>query len=38
MTLYAAESSRLWLQLLNVDDHLAVLFELNTDPDVIRWS
>jgi len=38
MTSFAAQSNRLGLQPLNVEDHVDVLFELSSDPRVMRWS
>ncbi|PVH76269.1 acyl-CoA N-acyltransferase [Cadophora sp. DSE1049] len=38
MAVYAAESSRLWLQALNVEEHLQDYFEIMSSPGSMLWS
>lgn len=38
MSAYAAESKRLWLQSLSVDEHLNDYHEIMTDPQSMFWS
>jgi hypothetical protein len=35
---YYAESERLWLQPLNVDDHLEGYHEMASDERIVKWS
>jgi hypothetical protein len=38
MSIYAAESERLWLQSLNIDEHLDDYFEIMSNPKSMEWS
>jgi hypothetical protein len=38
MSVYAAESPRLWLQPLSVDEHLNDFYEIMMDPRSMFWS
>ncbi|KAH7336269.1 N-acetyltransferase-like protein [Rhexocercosporidium sp. MPI-PUGE-AT-0058] len=38
MAKYTAQSERLWLQPLNVEDHLEGYHALNTDEQITKWS
>ncbi|KAH8595521.1 GNAT domain-containing protein [Bisporella sp. PMI_857] len=38
MSIYAAESERLWLQLLNIDDHLEDYHVIMSHPECLMWS
>jgi ribosomal-protein-alanine N-acetyltransferase len=38
MAVYAAESERLWLQNLSVEEHLQDLFEIMSAPAAMHWS
>lgn len=38
MAVYAAESERLWLQSLSVEEHLQDYFEIMSSPGSMLWS
>jgi len=38
MSVYAAETGRLWLQLLSEDDHLYDYHKIMTAPECLAWS
>jgi hypothetical protein len=38
MSVYAAESERLWLQNLRVEDHLDDYYQIMANPGSVSWS